>query len=64
MSIEIHYPGVYDNSDEVDAVIIKADFYLIGPARHYCWKGTTIEEAVSRAAYDIDSWIKESESIL
>ena len=61
MSIEIHYPGIYDEPeeyrDEPDAVVIRADFYLIGPTRHYVWKGTSIAEAVVKATKDIEVWI-------
>ena len=59
MEIAIHFPGIYDESDDVDAVVIRADFYLIGPTRHYSWKGTSISEAVKRASADIDRWIAD-----
>ena len=57
MEIAIHYPGIYDDSDEADTVIIRADFYLLGPSRHYSWKGNTIKEAVEKASADFDSWL-------
>lgn len=64
MEVAFHYPGIYDEvtvgedeKDLPDEVIIRADFYLIGPNRHYSWKGTTLAEAVKRASDDIDVWI-------
>lgn len=66
MEVAFHYPGIYDEvtvgedeKDLPDNVIIRADFYLIGPRRHYSWEGTTLAEAVKRASADIDRWIAD-----
>ena len=66
MEVAFHYPGIYDEvtvgedeKDLPDEVIIRADFYLIGPNRHYSWQGTTLAEAVKRASADIGEWIAE-----
>lgn len=62
MAISYHYPGIYDfveegKENEPDCVAIVADFYLIGPHRHYTWEGRTLEEAVKQASENIDTWI-------
>ena len=59
MTLSIWFPGIYTSPDETEEAIIEAHFYLIGPSRHYTWKGKTISEAVKKAAKDIDQWISE-----
>ena len=42
-------------------VVIRLHCYVLGPARHYEWKGKTFKEALARADYDITDWIKALE---
>lgn len=59
MSLGIYFPGIYASKNETAEAVIEAHFYLIGPHRHYTWKGRTVREAVKKASRDIDKWIKE-----
>lgn len=31
--------------------------YLVGPGRHYEWKGKTLEEAMEKCKKDVQAWI-------
>lgn len=42
-------------------VVIRLHCYVLGPARHYEWKGRTFEEALAKAEYDISDWIRALE---
>lgn len=36
--------------------VIRLHCYVVGPSRHYEWRGSTIEEAELKAEVDITSW--------
>lgn len=39
----------------------KLHCYVIGPSRHYEWRGRTMDEALDKAEADINTWIEEWE---
>ena len=59
--ITFHYPGWDEDSTgtfQPDFCKIKLHCYLIGPSRHYEWKGT-LEEAMTRCKKEVTQWCKE-----
>ena len=40
-----------------EALIVTLHCYVLGPGRHYSWKGKTWEQALRRAERDILEWI-------
>lgn len=55
----VGYPDYFDgeHTDEPDFFKIVLHCYVLGPARHYEWKGKTFKEALDGAEREIDSWI-------
>lgn len=54
------YPNFFESEapyEEKPYVCITLHCYVIGPHRHYDWKGNTIEDAVSKARSDIEKWV-------
>lgn len=54
------YTDYFEDNNAIAApeVIIRLHCYVLGPARHYEWKGKTFEEALAKAEYDISDWIR------
>lgn len=44
-----------------DFVSITLHCYVLGPSRHYTWKGPTFLDALRKAEAEIDSWIEAQE---
>lgn len=59
--IVLEYPNFYEDPDATSGpvVIIRLHCYILGPARHYEWKGKTFSEALTKAERDITAWIKQ-----
>lgn len=58
--IEVGYPDYFEDenaSKGPDFYMIKLHCYVIGPNRHYEWKGKTLAEALHKCKNDIDDWI-------
>lgn len=56
------YPDYFDSNskkDDPDFCMITLHCYVLGPGRHYEWRGKTIEEAVKKCEHDIKQWIKD-----
>lgn len=56
------YPSFFDDGydkDEPDAVIIQLYCYVLGPSRHYEWRGKDILSAVENCREDVRQWIKD-----
>lgn len=51
--------GVGNMKNEPMAIEIKLHCYLLGPYRHYSWRGKTFAEALDHAEAQIDVWIRE-----
>lgn len=54
--MEIVLPGYFD-----DQWGINLHCYVIGPSRHYEWRGKTLDEALDKAESDILAWCAEYE---
>lgn len=62
--IFVSYPDYFDReydnkSDQPDFYIIRLHCYVLGPGRHYEWKGRTLKNALDKAEKDINQWIRE-----
>ena len=59
--ITLSYPDAFEDPKGVgsfDVAIVTLHCCVLGPSRHYTWKGYTIEAALQRAEKDITEWIK------
>ena len=61
--ILVSYPDYfdweYDNKpDEPKFYLIHLDCYVLGPGRHYEWRGRTLKNALDHAEKDINQWIR------
>lgn len=54
--VTVVYPNYFDEPDDF---AIRLDCYLIGPARHYVWSGTSIDDCADKAIADVKKWIEE-----
>lgn len=56
----ICYPDYFedeDGSQNASCFILTLHCYVLGPGRHYDWKGKTMDEAMDKAERDIYEWI-------
>lgn len=63
--LNLIYPSYFEErngQDEPDFCEIVLHCYVLGPHRHYRWRGKTIEEAVNKCEHDVKSWIKEDQT--
>ena len=65
--ILVSYPNYfdlkYDNKpDKPDFYIIRLHCYVLGPGRHYEWRGRTLKNALDKAEKDINKWIREDDN--
>lgn len=58
----VGYPDYFDgeHTDKPDFFKIVLHCYVLGPARHYEWRGNTFKEALDSAEREIDSWINRT----
>lgn len=57
--ISIEYNNYFEQeNDDIYDVVIKLHCYVLGPARHYTWKGKTLLEAVNKCKIDVEQWIE------
>lgn len=65
MELLIEYPNYFElNESEEDTpnwYEICLHCYVLGPARHYEWRGRTLDEALDAAEKEISMWIAEVE---
>ena len=65
MELLIEFPDYFElDRSEADApnwYVIKLHCYVLGPARHYEWRGRTLDEALDAAEEKISMWIAEVE---
>ena len=60
----VGYPSYFDCTfddapvNEPNFYMIKLHCYVLGPGRHYEWRGSTFESALNKCEADINSWIK------
>lgn len=47
--------------DAPNQYVIRLHCYVLGPARHYEWRGRTLDEALDAAEKEISMWIAEVE---
>ena len=53
----------YDNKpDQPDFYLIRLHCYVLGPGRHYEWKGRTLKNALDKAEKDINQWIRRDDN--
>lgn len=56
------WPGYFDDetgSRGPDSYTLTLHCYLLGPARHYRWRGKTSEEVLDRAEREINEWLRQ-----
>lgn len=59
--IRFDYPGWDEDSEGVaqpEWCVIVLHCYLIGPSRHYEWRGT-LQDAITRCKKETEQWCKE-----
>ena len=65
MELVIEFPDYFEleNSEEdaPNQYVIRLHCYVLGPARHYEWRGRTLDEALDAAEEEIRMWIAEVE---
>ena len=54
--VSVVYPNYFQEPDEFAVTL---DCYLIGPTRHYSWKGKSIDECCQKAIADVKKWTTE-----
>lgn len=58
-----YFDREYDNKpDQPDFYLIRLHCYVLGPGRHYEWKGRTLKNALDKAEKDINQWIREADN--
>lgn len=67
----LSYPSYFEYSEYVkdkderanlpDAYILQLHCYVLGPHRHYEWRGETLKEALDRCEADVKAWEKRVE---
>lgn len=55
--VSLQWPGYFD-----DDYVVELDCYLIGPSRHYSWRGVSHDDALAKALADVRVWIAENEA--
>lgn len=58
----LSFPCYFDDGadkDKPDYFEITLHCYVLGPHRHYHWRGNNFKEVVKEARHDIARWIKE-----
>jgi hypothetical protein len=59
-AISVHFPSYLDVEDgDCNEVQVDLHCYVLGPSRHYSWRGPTLAKALDAAAKDVRRWIKE-----
>nr|DAF36859.1 MAG TPA: hypothetical protein [Caudoviricetes sp.] len=65
MELVIEFPDYFElgNSEEdaPNQYVVRLHCYVLGPARHYEWRGRTLDEALDAAEEEIRMWIAEVE---
>lgn len=53
-----YFERTYENKqDDPNFYIIRLHCYVLGPGRHYEWRGKTFKEALDKCEKDINEWI-------
>lgn len=50
------WDGIINKPDNVNIVL---HCYLLGPARHYEWSGTSLSEALDKCEAEVLPWVRE-----
>lgn len=58
-SLADYYEEEYKGGYSGELWIVKLYCYVVGPSRHYEWKGRTLEDAVKKAENEIYGWFGE-----
>lgn len=65
MELVIEFPDYFEmdrsKEDAPNQYVIRLHCYVLGPARHYEWRGRTLDEALDAAEKEISMWIAEVE---
>lgn len=59
LMVSYELPGYFYREDRHPVWGISLDCYVIGPSRHYSWRGPTFADALVLASRDIRRWIRE-----
>ena len=65
--ILVSYPDYFDweddnNPDQPNFFLIRMHCYVLGPGRHYEWRGRTLKNALDKAEKDINQWIGRADN--
>ena len=58
MELVIDFPDYFEMDRSAEDA---PNWYVLGPARHYEWRGRTLDEALDAAEEEISMWIAEVE---
>lgn len=53
------YPSYFEEGNAPEHYVIVLHCYVIGPARHYEWRGKTLEAALDKCEAEINGWLEE-----
>lgn len=59
---KICYPDYFEDEEGVlapDHYVLTLHCYVLGPARHYEWRGRTATKVLDKAEREIESWLGE-----
>lgn len=54
--VSVVYPNYFQDPDEF---MVRLDCYVIGPTRHYEWRGNSIDDCCKKAIADVKLWTTE-----
>lgn len=61
ITVELGYPHYFDSPENIpayDYICIHLDCYVLGPCRHYDFKGCTFSDAIAR----FEKWLDDRET--
>ena len=57
-TFSVVFPNAFEEEGR-DAWGLGLDCYVIGPSRHYVWRGATLKECVDQADEEVREWMAE-----
>lgn len=67
-AFEICLPNYFEEQPDTipytDPCVITLHCYLLGPHRHYEWKGRTFADALDKCEFEVRGWLKDEQEYL
>ena len=58
-TVSISFPSVFEMQNATRQITLNLDCYVLGPARHYSWQASSLQECIDQATSDVDMWVRE-----